>query len=237
MQLLLEDWAHTQRKLADTETRMHAVLDELELTTRGHVHPWTVHRSGRRRSWPRPATHTGSPTPGRWSSTPAWHRGRSSRAASPAAPSSPAKADSKLRLAAWRAVWGALQTDTVYAARYPHLTTRESNRLTATQAQTVLAAAMLRPARSHHHRHRLGDPLIATHGPLPSRPGRQPQSEQEHHQGQHRRAERRTFPHGLQTNLVSGVPETNWAGRSRAMATANPITESTRRPAPSCGRG
>lgn len=32
VQLLLEDWADTQRKLADTENRMTAVLDELELT-------------------------------------------------------------------------------------------------------------------------------------------------------------------------------------------------------------
>jgi transposase len=33
VQLLLEDWADTHRKLADTETRMTAVLDELGLTT------------------------------------------------------------------------------------------------------------------------------------------------------------------------------------------------------------
>jgi transposase len=32
VQLLLEDWAENQRKLADTEARMVAVLDELELT-------------------------------------------------------------------------------------------------------------------------------------------------------------------------------------------------------------
>ena len=32
VQLLLEDWAHTQHKVADTEQRMVAVLDELELT-------------------------------------------------------------------------------------------------------------------------------------------------------------------------------------------------------------
>ena len=32
VQLLLEDWADTQRKLTDTETRMTAVLDELKLT-------------------------------------------------------------------------------------------------------------------------------------------------------------------------------------------------------------
>ncbi|WP_319462819.1 hypothetical protein [Micromonospora sp. RTP1Z1] len=32
-----------------------------------------------------------------------------------------------LRLAAWRAVWGAQRGNAVYAARYHHLTTRETN--------------------------------------------------------------------------------------------------------------
>ena len=50
----------------------------------------------------------------------------------------------RLRVAAWRAVWGCLQTNRVYAARYRHLTTRETNKLTPTQAQTVVAAAILR---------------------------------------------------------------------------------------------
>src|SRR5215217_1570224 len=49
----------------------------------------------------------------------------------------------RLRVAAWRAVWGSLQTNTVYAARYRHLTGREHNKLTPTQAQTVIAAAIL----------------------------------------------------------------------------------------------
>jgi transposase len=49
-----------------------------------------------------------------------------------------------LRLAAWRAVWGAQRANPVYAARYHHLTTREQNKLTATQAQSVIAAAILR---------------------------------------------------------------------------------------------
>jgi transposase len=63
----------------------------------------------------------------------------------------------KLRLAAWRAVWAALQTNTVYATRYRHLTTRDTSRLTATQAQTVIAGRdPAAPARGDHHRHRLG---------------------------------------------------------------------------------
>jgi hypothetical protein len=38
-----------------------------------------------------------------------------------------------LRLAAWRAVWGAQRANPVSAARFTHLTTREHNRLTVTQ--------------------------------------------------------------------------------------------------------
>lgn len=49
-----------------------------------------------------------------------------------------------LRIAAWRAVWGCLHTNDVYAARYRYLISREHNKLKPTQAQTVLAAALLR---------------------------------------------------------------------------------------------
>jgi transposase len=70
----------------------------------------------------------------------------------------------KLRLAAWRAVWGALQTNTVYAARYRHLTSRESNKLTPTQAQSVIAAAILRHLHAVITTGQAWDPAIATHG-------------------------------------------------------------------------
>jgi hypothetical protein len=70
----------------------------------------------------------------------------------------------KLRLAAWRAVWGALQTNTVYAARYRHLSTRETNKLTPTQAQTVIAAAILRHLHAVITTGRAWDPVIAPHG-------------------------------------------------------------------------
>jgi transposase len=49
-----------------------------------------------------------------------------------------------LRLAAWRAVWGALPHNPVFAARYTHLTNRQTNRLSDTQARTAVAAALLR---------------------------------------------------------------------------------------------
>jgi len=49
-----------------------------------------------------------------------------------------------LRTAAWRAIWGALRCNQVYAARHGQLTTRDANRLTGGQAHAALAAALLR---------------------------------------------------------------------------------------------
>jgi transposase len=69
-----------------------------------------------------------------------------------------------LRTAAWRAVWGCLHTNTVYDARYRHLTTREHNRLKPTQAQTVLAAALLRQLWAVVTTGQAWDPAIAANG-------------------------------------------------------------------------
>jgi transposase len=49
-----------------------------------------------------------------------------------------------LRTAAWRAVWGALPNNPVWAARYHHLRTRTDNPLRDGQARTAIAAALLR---------------------------------------------------------------------------------------------
>ena len=81
---------------------------------------------------------------------------------SSAAPNSPAR--SGLRLAAWRAVWGARRANPVYAARYTHLTKRDTNKLTATQAQAVIAAAILRQLHAVISTGQRWDPVIATHG-------------------------------------------------------------------------
>jgi transposase len=69
-----------------------------------------------------------------------------------------------LRLAAWRAVWGALKANPVYVARYRHLTTREHNKLKPTQAQTVLAGAILRQLHAVITTGQAWNPEIATHG-------------------------------------------------------------------------
>ncbi len=57
-----------------------------------------------------------------------------------------------------------MQTNTVYAARYRHLTTRDTNKLTPTQAQTVIAAAILRHLHAVITTVQAWDPAIATHG-------------------------------------------------------------------------
>jgi transposase len=49
-----------------------------------------------------------------------------------------------LRLAAWRAVWGALRHNQVYAARHEQLTRRTRDPLTDQQARAAIAAALLR---------------------------------------------------------------------------------------------
>ena len=50
----------------------------------------------------------------------------------------------ELRLAAWRAVFTALQHNPVLAARHAHLTGRAENPLTDTQARIAVAASLLR---------------------------------------------------------------------------------------------
>jgi transposase len=57
-----------------------------------------------------------------------------------------------------------VHTNPVYAARYRHLTTREHNRLKPTQAQTVVAAAILRQLHAVITTGQRCDPLLATHG-------------------------------------------------------------------------
>ncbi len=70
----------------------------------------------------------------------------------------------RLRVAAWRAVWGCLQNNQVFAARYRHLTSRDVNRLKPTQAQTIVAAAILRQLYAVISTGQPWDPHIAAHG-------------------------------------------------------------------------
>ena len=163
VQLLLEDWAHNQHKLADTEQRMTAVLEELELTElvtsitglsavgaaailaeTGDPNRFTTARALVKHAGLAPREKLSGNFVGRTKLT---GQGRP-----------------RLRAAAWRAVWGAQRANPVYQARYRHLTTREHNKLKPTQAQTVIAAAILRHLHAVVTTGRAWDPEIATHG-------------------------------------------------------------------------
>jgi transposase len=164
--LLLADWHDAHRRLADTETRMTAVLDELNLTElvtsipgispvgaaailaqTGDPRRFTTARALVKHAGLAPQEKQSGTFTGRTKLT---GQGRPG-----------------LRLAAWRTVWGAQRANPVYAARYAHLTTREHNKLRPTQAQTVIAAAILRHLHAVITTGQRWDPAIATHGTRP----------------------------------------------------------------------
>jgi transposase len=160
---LLADWQTAAAKLADTETRMVAVLDELGLTElatsitgispvgaaailaeTGDPRRFTTARSLVKHAGLAPREKLSGTFVGRTKLT---GQGRPG-----------------LRLAAWRTVWGAQRANPVYGARYRHLTGREQNKLTPTQAQTAIAAAILRHLHAVITTGRAWDPIMATHG-------------------------------------------------------------------------
>jgi transposase len=165
---LLADWQAAGDKLADTETRMTGVLDELELTTLA-----TSIRGLSAVGAAAILAETGDPN--RFASARALvkHAGLAPREKLSGTFVGRTKLTGAgrpgLRLAAWRAVWGTQRGNTVYAARYRHLTSREHNKLTATQAQTVIAAAILRQLHAVITTGQAWDPIIATNGTRPTR--------------------------------------------------------------------
>ena len=159
----LADWDTARAKLVDVEARMVSVLDELDLTAlvtsidglspvgaaailaqTGDLARFTSARAV--------VKHAGLAPRERKSGT-FTGKARVTGAGRP-----------QLRVAAWRAVWGCLQTNRVYAARYRRLTSREHNRLTPTQAQTAVAGAILRQLYAVVTQQRAWDPVIAAHG-------------------------------------------------------------------------
>lgn len=160
---IIEDWDTARAKLTDTEARMVAVLDDLQLTQlacsipglspvgaaailaeTGDLRRFTSSRAVVKHAGLAPRERKSGTFTGRAHLTGA---GRP-----------------HLRAAAWRAVWGAVQNNPVYAARYRHLTTREANKLKPTQAQTVLAGAILRQLHAVITTGQAWDRDIATHG-------------------------------------------------------------------------
>ena len=160
---ILTDWGTARTQLGDTEARMATTLDELGLTElvtsieglspvgaaailaeTGDLRRFTSARAVVKHAGLAPRERTSGTFAG---------KARLSGAGRPA-----------LRTAAWRAVWGCLQNNRVYAARYRHLTSRETNRLKPTQAQTVVAAAILRQLHAIVIHEQKWDPQVAMHG-------------------------------------------------------------------------
>lgn len=67
----------------------------------------------------------------------------------------------ELRLAAWRAAWGALHHNPVLAARHAHLVSRPQRRLTDPQARVAVAASLLRQLHAVVTTRTAWDPAIA----------------------------------------------------------------------------
>jgi transposase len=167
--LLLADWRDTRDRLAETETRMVTVLGELGLTElatsitglsavgaasvlaeTGDPSRFTTGRALVKHAGLAPRQKKSGTYTGRTRTT---GQGRPG-----------------LRLAAWRAVWGALKSNPVYAARFCYLTSREHNKLATGQAHAVLAAALLRQLYAVITTGQRWDPVIAAGGRTTQRP-------------------------------------------------------------------
>jgi len=161
--LLLADWRDTQARLADTEQRLVSVLDELGLTELacsitglsavGAAAILAETGDPRRFTTGRALVKHAGLAPRQKASGSYTGRARTTGQGRPA-----------LRLAAWRAVWGALKSNPVYAARFAHLTSREHNKLSTGQAHAAIAAALLRHLHAIITTGQRWDPVIAAGG-------------------------------------------------------------------------
>jgi transposase len=141
--LVLADWRHTRTRLAEVESRMVGVLDAMGLTAlvtsipglsalgtavilaeTGDLSRFASARSVVKHAGLNPAENTSATFRGQT---------RLSRRGRP-----------RLRLAAWRAVWGALPHNPVLHAKFTHLTRRDTDRLAPAQARAACAATLLR---------------------------------------------------------------------------------------------
>ena len=138
-----QDWMAALAALADIEARMVAVLEQLGLTRLVATIPGLTAVGAAVI-----LAETGDPA--RYDSPRAWvkHAGLAPQANESGKYRGRTRNSGRgrpvLRTAAWRAIWGALRCNPVYAARLAHLTTRDTARLTTGQARAALAAALLR---------------------------------------------------------------------------------------------
>ena len=139
----MHDWLRARNELRDVERRMIETLDELGYTPLIDTVPGLSSVGAASI-----LAETGDPL--RFTHARAWvkHAGLCPRANESGAYRGQTRTSGRgrprLRASAWRAIWGLLPNNTVYAARYAHLTTRARNPLNDGQARTALAAALLR---------------------------------------------------------------------------------------------
>lgn len=156
----IRDWRRALDELDDVETRMTGVLDDLDLTelvtTIDGLSPVGAAAI---------LAETGDPA--RFDCARTWvkHAGLCPRANESGTFAGQTKVSGRgrpaLRTAAWRAIWGALPHNTVYAARYHHLRTRTDNPLRDGQARAAIASALLRQLYIVVTRRIAWDPAIA----------------------------------------------------------------------------
>jgi len=158
--LVLENWHDCRRRLAEVEARMVAVLDQLDLTDLVTSIPGlsAVGAAQILAECGDPARFT-SPR------SLVKHAGLCPRANNSGNHLGTSRLSNRgrpgLRLAAWRAVWGAMHSNPVYAARFAHLTSRPANPLNPGQARAAIAAALLRQLHVIVTRRVRWDPTIA----------------------------------------------------------------------------
>ncbi|BBZ05222.1 hypothetical protein MCHIJ_46590 [Mycolicibacterium chitae] len=140
---VLADWHSTKARLAQVEGCMVDILDQLELTALVTSIPG-VSAIGAAAI----LAETGDPTRFDTPRALAKHAGLCPRDNSSGTATGRSRISGRgrprLRLAAWRAVWGALPSNPVMASRYRYLTTRADNPLSDGQARAAIAAALLR---------------------------------------------------------------------------------------------
>jgi transposase len=168
--LALGDWRDARARLAGTETRMGAVLEELGLaglvttiaglTVTGAAAILAETGDPARFATPRALVKHAGLCP----------RENASGAAQGKTPIS-GRGRPGLRLAAWRAVWAAMPNNPAMAARFTYLTTCDTSRLARQQARTACAAALLRWIHVVITRRVPRDPAIAA-GSTPAQRGR-----------------------------------------------------------------
>jgi transposase len=161
------DWMGTLAALADVESRMAAVLGELGLARLVPSIPGLTAVGAA-------VILAQAGDPARYDSPRTWvkHAGLAPQANESGRYRGKTRQSGRgrpgLRAGAWRAIWGALRCNQVYAARHRQLTTRDTNRLTNGQAHAALAAALLRQLHVVVTRRIPWDPAIASGAATPA---------------------------------------------------------------------